>query len=48
MGLKSDKNFIVANAVEVILQPPKVNADQKRYRDKKGYGEVPNYLNRVK
>jgi hypothetical protein len=48
MGLKSDKNFIVANAVENILAAPKAPAEPTQYRNKKGYGEVPRYLNKVK
>ena len=48
MGLKSDKNFITANAVEVILAAPKVNVEKKRYADKENYGQVPKYLNNVK
>ena len=48
MGLKSDKNFITANAVEVILAAPKVNVEKKRYADKENYGTVPKYLNNVK
>jgi len=45
MGLVSDKNFIVSNAVENILAAPKLpqNSD-KDYLKKKNYGKVPNYL----
>lgn len=48
LGLKSGKNFITANAVEVILAAPKVNVEKKRYADKENYGTVPKYLNNVK
>jgi len=41
MGLKSNKNFIVSNAVENILAPPKTIPMQKNYRSKKDYGRVP-------
>lgn len=49
MGLVSDKNFIVANAVENILAAPKMpdNKDQD-YLKKKTYGKVPKYLNKIK
>ena len=48
MGLKSDKNFIVANAVETILAAPKVRPASARYANKENYGTVPKYLNNVK
>lgn len=49
MGLVSDKNFIVSNAVENILAAPKlpVNND-KDYLKKKNYGKVPKYLQTIK
>ena len=31
MGLKSDKNYIVANAVETILAAPKTKPEETRY-----------------
>lgn len=45
MGLVSDKNFIVSNAVENILAAPKLptNSD-KDFLKKKNYGKVPKYL----
>lgn len=48
-GLVSDKNFIVANAVENILAAPKlpVNKD-KDFLKKKTYGQVPKYLSKIK
>ncbi len=49
MGLVSDKNYIVANAVENILAAPKlpVNKD-KDYLKKKNYGNCPKYLQKIK
>ena len=45
LGLVSDKNYIVANAVENILAAPKmpVNRD-KDFLKKKTYGKTPQYL----
>lgn len=49
MGLTSDKNFIVANAVENILAAPKVKENtQKDYTKKKEYGRTPKYLQKIK
>ena len=48
MGLKSNKNFIVSNAVENILAPPKTIPQKRNYREKKDYGRVPAYLNQIK
>ena len=49
MGLVSDKNYIVANAVENILAAPKlpVNKD-KDFLKKKNYGKTPQYLQKIK
>lgn len=49
MGLVSDKNFIVANAVENILAAPKIpeNKDADMLK-KKTYGKVPTYLKKIK
>jgi len=45
MGLVSDKNFIVSNAVENILAAPKLpTSGNKDYLKKKNYGKVPKYL----
>lgn len=45
MGLVSDKNFIVSNAVENILAAPKMpSANQRDYLKKKNFGKVPKYL----
>ena len=49
MGLKSNKNYIVSNAVENILAvPKKVTSDEPLYVAKKDYGQVPEYLSQVK
>ncbi|CAG9320757.1 ENKUR_2 [Blepharisma stoltei] len=48
MGLKTDKNFIVANAVEVILKAPKTVPEQPNPLQKKDFGQVPQYLNKIK
>ena len=49
MGLVSDKNFIVANAVENILAAPKLLGNtQADYLKKKTYGKVPVFLQKIK
>jgi hypothetical protein len=49
MGLVSDKNFIVSNAVENILAAPKLpTSSDKDYLKKKNYGKVPKYLQTIK
>lgn len=49
MGLVSDKNFIVSNAVENILAAPKLPVStDKDYLKKKNYGKVPKYLQTIK
>ena len=48
-GLVSDKNFIVANAVENILAAPKLAASKDQdYLKKKTYGQVPKYITKIK
>lgn len=48
-GLVSDKNFIVANAVENILAAPKLPTNKERDMLKKNnYGKCPKYLNKIK
>ena len=48
-GLVSDKNFIVANAVENILAAPKLPAQkEKDFLKKKTYGQVPKYVTKIK
>jgi hypothetical protein len=49
MGLVSDKNFIVSNAVENILAAPKLPANtNKDFLKKKNYGKVPKYMQTIK
>lgn len=49
MGLVSDKNFIVSNAVENILAAPKLPGNESRdMLKKKNYGKVPRYLQTIK
>jgi hypothetical protein len=49
MGLTSDKNYIVANAVENILAAPKVKENQgPDYTKKRDYGATPKYLQKIK
>lgn len=49
MGLVSDKNYIVANAVENILAAPKLPENKtKDYLKKSNYGKVPKYLEKIK
>ena len=48
-GLVSDKNYIVANAVENILAAPKVRENAAvDYTKKKTYGRVPKYITKIK
>merc|ERR1711937_820357 len=49
LGLVTSKNFIACNAVENILAvPKKTDVHQVSYMNKKGYGKVPAYLEKVK
>jgi len=49
MGLVSDKNFIVSNAVENILAAPKLPGSKNiDHLKKKNYGKVPRYLQTIK
>lgn len=49
MNLVTNKNFIVANAVETILaQPRKIKDNTKDYLSKEDYGKVPKYLTHIK
>lgn len=49
MGLKSDKNYITANAVDVILMQPKRKlTEEKNYLYKKTYGKTPSYISKLK
>ena len=48
-GLVSDKNFIVANAVEAILSAPVLPSQKdKDYLKKKNFGKVPKYISKIK
>jgi len=48
-GLVSDKNFIVANAVENILAAPKLPARQEQdMLKKKTYGKIPKYVTKIR
>lgn len=48
MGIKTSKNFITANAVEAILQVPKVvDNGELNYMKKEDFGKIPSYLNEV-
>ena len=48
-GLVSDKNFIVANAVEAILSAPRLPDQKDRdYLKKKNYGKCPKYITKIK
>jgi len=49
MNLVSSKNFVVANAVEVILAAPKkLPEGAKDFLKKEDYGKVPRYLEHIK
>ena len=47
-GLKTEKNFIVSNAVEVILKPAKTTPEVQDPLKKNNYGKTPQYLNKIK
>jgi hypothetical protein len=48
-GLVSDKNFIVANAVEAILSAPVLPSQKdKDYLKKKNFGKIPKYISKIK
>ena len=51
LGLRSDKNFITANAVDAILAAPGgkglSRAEEPNYLLKEDYGKVPAYLAQV-
>lgn len=49
MGLKTDKNYILSNAVEVILMQPKISTSQSiDFLNKKDYGKVPSYIRKLR
>lgn len=52
MGLKSEKNYVKANAIDNILMEPRKrkipnDTDLDFYMNKKDYGRVPNYIKRA-
>lgn len=46
--MKSNKNFIISNAVENILSAPKVIQQDPNWLQKKEFGKVPDYLTKIK
>ncbi|RNF19704.1 enkurin [Trypanosoma conorhini] len=50
MGLKTDKNYVVANAVESVLAIPSkcIPPPENRAVDREDFGKVPTYLGEVK
>jgi hypothetical protein len=44
LGLHSNKNFIVTNAVENILSVPKAAKSEANWLEKKDFGKVPEFL----
>ena len=49
MGLITEKNFVISNAVDNIMMPPKrIHKEPERAIQGKSYGKVPKYMNRVK
>jgi hypothetical protein len=48
MGMKTSKNFIVANAVETILSSARKSESSKNWLSKKDFGKVPTYLYHIK
>lgn len=48
MGLKSETNYIIANAVDNILMQPRHRVQSQESRFHKSFGKVPEYLKRYK
>lgn len=48
MGLVSNKNFVMTNAVEAILAKPEKSLQPEFWTQKKEYGKVPKYLIKAK
>ncbi len=46
--MKSDKNFIVTNAIENILSTAKKPKENTDYLKKKDYGKTPTYIENIK
>jgi hypothetical protein len=47
-GLRSNKNFIASNAIENILSNAKKGEEAVDWQKKKDFGQVPEYLGRIK
>jgi hypothetical protein len=47
-GIKSNKNFIVTNAIENILASAKKTVEPIDWQKKQDFGKTPEYLNRIK
>ena len=47
-GMKSNKNFIVTNAIENILSVAKKTEGEPDYLKKKDFGRSPDYINKIK
>ena len=43
MGLVSDKDYVVTNALKAILSKPPKAAPPKRWTERKGYGKMPTF-----
>ena len=53
MGLRAEKNYVTANAMDVVLMETKHKSIKKDedldyYINKKNYGKVPKYINRAR
>lgn len=46
-GLRSNKNYIISNAVDNILRAPRMQRKKVRYTNKEDYGKVPAYLTEI-
>lgn len=47
-GEKTNKNFIVSNAIENILSMPKKPREDVNWMKKKDFGRTPEYIERIK
>ena len=49
MGIKSDKDYVVSNAVDVIITAPKnICMDRTNYLTKPDYGKIPKYMKKIR
>jgi len=48
LGLQSNKNYIISNAVENILSAPKVIKQETDWTSKRDYGKTPEYLSKIR